>query len=85
MRTCQAPSTHSSRNAAGEALSLGLDERTIEIGYELNPSFGADARDVSALLLFSIQPLFAKMVLPVLDHRGIMRLHGKGWKALAKP
>lgn len=31
---------------------LGLGERAIEIGYELNPSFGADADDVSALLLF---------------------------------
>jgi monoamine oxidase len=33
-------------------VSLGLDERAIRIGYELNPSFGNDARDVSALLLF---------------------------------
>jgi len=32
--------------------SLGLDERAIRIGYELNPSFGSDAHDVSALLLF---------------------------------
>src|SRR5690606_35751842 len=32
--------------------SLGLDEQAIRIGYELNPSFGSDARDVSALLLF---------------------------------
>ncbi|HEX7080777.1 MAG TPA: NAD(P)/FAD-dependent oxidoreductase [Gammaproteobacteria bacterium] len=32
--------------------SLGLSDRAIEIGYELNPSFGADARDVSALQLF---------------------------------
>lgn len=32
--------------------SLGLSERAVEIGYGMNPSFGADARDVSALLLF---------------------------------
>jgi monoamine oxidase len=32
--------------------SLGLDERAIQVGYELNPSFGTDAKDVSALLLF---------------------------------
>src|SRR5690606_30777872 len=32
--------------------SLGLDDRAIRIGYEMNPSFGANARDVSALLLF---------------------------------
>lgn len=38
-------------------------------------------------LLGPAQPpvITAQMVLPVLDHRGIMRLHGKGWKALAKP
>ncbi len=32
--------------------SLGLSERAIEIGYGINSSFGADAKDVSALLLF---------------------------------
>lgn len=32
--------------------SLGLDDRAIRIGYEMNPSFGANAQDVSALLLF---------------------------------
>jgi monoamine oxidase len=31
--------------------SLGLDERTIDLGYNINTSFGADAHDVSALLL----------------------------------
>ncbi len=31
---------------------LGLEERAIEIAYGMNASFGADARDVSALLLF---------------------------------
>lgn len=32
--------------------SLGLDDAAIRVGYELNPSFGADARDISALQLF---------------------------------
>jgi len=32
--------------------SLGLSERAIDLGYGINSSFGADARDVSALLLF---------------------------------
>jgi monoamine oxidase len=31
--------------------SLGLDERTVELGYNINTSFGSDAHDVSALLL----------------------------------
>jgi monoamine oxidase len=30
---------------------LGLSERAVEIAYGINPSFGRDARDVSALLL----------------------------------
>jgi monoamine oxidase len=32
-------------------LSLGLDERVVELGYNINTSFGNDANDVSALLL----------------------------------
>lgn len=32
---------------------LGLNERTVALGYNINPSFGADADDVSALLLLS--------------------------------
>ncbi|MBN1237359.1 MAG: FAD-dependent oxidoreductase [Gammaproteobacteria bacterium] len=32
--------------------SLGLSDRAIEIAYGINPSFGADAHDISALLLF---------------------------------
>jgi monoamine oxidase len=32
-------------------LSLGLEERAIELGYNINSSFGTDASDVSALLL----------------------------------
>jgi monoamine oxidase len=32
-------------------LSRGLDERVVELGYNINSSFGDDARDVSALLL----------------------------------
>src|SRR5690606_10924105 len=32
--------------------SLGLDDRAIRIGYEMNPAYGENARDVSALLLF---------------------------------
>lgn len=31
---------------------LGLSEAAIRIGYDLNPAFGRDASDVSALLLF---------------------------------
>lgn len=31
--------------------SLGLDDRAIRIGYEMNPAYGENARDVSALLL----------------------------------
>src|SRR5690606_15789279 len=32
--------------------SLGLSERAIEVGYGINPSFGANAHDISALMLF---------------------------------
>lgn len=32
--------------------SLGLSDRAIDIAYGINPSFGADAHDISALLLF---------------------------------
>jgi monoamine oxidase len=32
--------------------SLSLSDRAIEIGYGINPSFGSDAHDISALLLF---------------------------------
>ena len=32
---------------------LGLDERAIRVGYDLNPAFGKDAREVSALFQFS--------------------------------
>ena len=62
-------------------LSLGLDERVVELGYNINCSFGEDASDVSALLLL-LRGAFSKAqrrdaptdVIGFTVERGVQRL-----------
>ena len=62
-------------------LSLGLDERVVELGYNINCSFGDDASDVSALLLL-LRGAFSKAqrkdapsdVIGFTVERGVQRL-----------
>jgi len=73
-------------------LSLGLDERVVELGYNINSSFGENASDVSALLLL-LRGAFSKAqradapegVIGFTVENGVQRLPDAMAQALYKP
>ncbi|MGD8809124.1 MAG: NAD(P)/FAD-dependent oxidoreductase [Gammaproteobacteria bacterium] len=73
-------------------LSLGLDERTVSLGYDINSSFGTDASDVSALLLL-LRGAFSKAqrkdapegVIGFTVENGVQRLPDAMAQALYEP